>query len=206
MARKVTDRKGQTHEVSVMSCIIGGLFSLGILVGLFCLYWTIVALKNGHVFWGITFAILALVAGGYGAVSLKTLIADIKTLRAKPDESAILPNVINSSRPSAPKPHMQVVASGGRSYDYSRVGLYRPEDAVGPMPPLGAELEFEAEPDNPYDDQAIKAVYNGETVGYMNRTQLREMIRDWLDNDYTYTAEVTRADSRLEFDIHFERG
>ena len=94
---------------------------------------------------------------------------------------------------------------GTYQYDYSDVSLYRPSGAVGEMPPIGARLTFELDPENPYDKDAIKAVYNGETVGYMNKTKLREMIRDWINGGYLYAAEVTRNDDRLEFWIGMDR-
>ena len=96
-------------------------------------------------------------------------------------------------------------ASGEYQYEYSGVGLYRPSGAVGSMPPVGALLKFELDPENPYDKDAIKAVYNGETVGYMNRTKLREMIRDWIEGGYPYIAEVTKNDPKLEFWIGMDR-
>lgn len=96
-------------------------------------------------------------------------------------------------------------ASGEYQYEYSGVGLYRPAGAVGSMPPVGALLKFELDPENPYDKNAIKAVYNGETVGYMNKTKLREMIRDWIEGGYPYIAEVTKNDPKLEFWIGMNR-
>ena len=95
--------------------------------------------------------------------------------------------------------------SGEYQYEYNGVGLYRPAGAVGAMPPVGALLKFELDPENPYDKDAIKAVYNGETAGYMNKTKLREMIRDWIESGYPYIAEVTKNDPKLEFWIGMDR-
>ncbi len=114
--------------------------------------------------------------------------------------------------PSAPVPVFSTEAasfsgeaSGEYQYEYSGVGLYRPAGAVGAMPPVGALLKFELDPENPYDKDAIKAVYNGETAGYMNKTKLREMIRDWIEGGYPYIAEVTKNDPKLEFWIGMDR-
>lgn len=96
--------------------------------------------------------------------------------------------------------------TGLYDWEYSEVGLYRPAGAVSAMPPLGAKLRFEEEPENPYDAAAVRAVYNGETVGYFNKTKLRDMVRDWINRGDFYKAEVTRNDTRLECWIGMDKG
>lgn len=83
-------------------------------------------------------------------------------------------------------------------YEYTNVGLFRPKDVTTPMPPVGEYVGLMPEPENPYDSGAVKAVYGGETVGYMNRGKLQDMIRDKYANDAAICAKVTRADDKLE--------
>ena len=76
------------------------------------------------------------------------------------------------------------------------------------MPDEGEELTFVEEPDNPVDDKAIKAVYYDENyeeqvAGYLNRTKLREMVRDWLDRGDVYTCYVESNSPKLTAIITF---
>lgn len=90
-------------------------------------------------------------------------------------------------------------------YEYNDVGVYRPKKENLPLPPVGAALEFENDPTNPYDDKAIKAVWEGQTVGWLYRRGKREMIRDWIDRGDYYVAEVTENDPELKFWIGMDR-
>lgn len=87
--------------------------------------------------------------------------------------------------------------STGWKYEYKNVGLYRPKDVTAPMPPLGECVVLMPDPENPYDSGAVKVLYDGETVGYMNRGKLQDMIRDKFGKAAICT-KVTRADDKLE--------
>ena len=87
--------------------------------------------------------------------------------------------------------------STGWKYEYKNVGLYRPKDVTAPMPPLGECVVLMPDPENPYDSGAVKAFYDGQTVGYMNRGKLQDMIRDKFGKAAICT-KVTRADDKLE--------
>lgn len=90
-------------------------------------------------------------------------------------------------------------------YSYTNNGVYRPDTVDLPLPPVGAELTFEEDPENPYDSEAIKAVWEGETVGWLYRKGKREMIRDWIQRGDPYYAEVTSNDPGLVFWIGMDR-
>lgn len=87
--------------------------------------------------------------------------------------------------------------STGWKYEYTNVGLYRPKAVTAPMPPLGECVVLIPDPENPYDSGAVKALYDNETVGYMNRGKLQDMIRDKFGKAAICT-KVTRADDKLE--------
>jgi len=117
---------------------------------------------------------------------------------------------------ATPRPIVKVTASpivadvdddkpGLHDLEYTRVGLFRPADVTAPMPPVGEEVDLEPEPDNPYDDKAVRAVYDGETVGYMNRKGPRGAVLRAFDQGQIVWAEVTRADDRLEIYIGIDR-
>ena len=95
------------------------------------------------------------------------------------------------------------------SYEYTDVKVFRPDDISSAIPPLGESITFDFAPENPYDSEAIKAVYDfgdgPETVGYMYRGRLRDMMRDWLKRGDQYDAEVTDDDERLVVTISFYR-
>lgn len=94
---------------------------------------------------------------------------------------------------------------GMYDYEYSDCGIYRPDNLELPMPPVGAQITFENDPENEYDNEAIKAVWEGQTVGWLYRKGKREMIRDWIDRGDYYVAEVTENDPELKFWIGMDR-
>lgn len=118
-----------------------------------------------------------------------------------------------AARPPMPKASVRVVSShdddddnlGMYDYEYDDIGVYRPKGLDLPLPPIGAQIEFENDPMNEYDDKAIKAVWDGQTVGWLYRKGKREMIRDWIDRGDYYIAEVTENDPELKFWIGMDR-
>lgn len=96
-------------------------------------------------------------------------------------------------------------------YAYSHVGLFRPKDTPGAVPPVGTDVFFLEEPDNPYDADAVKAVWycNGEEqlVGYFYRSDeaIRGMVRDWLHREHEYYAVITENSDKPRLFIGFNR-
>ena len=96
-------------------------------------------------------------------------------------------------------------------YGYDHVGLFRPSRTLGPVPPVGTQVFFKEEPDNPYDDEAVKAVwfFNGEErlAGYLYRSDegIRSMIRDWLAREDEYYAVVINNYDKPRLFIGFNR-
>lgn len=97
------------------------------------------------------------------------------------------------------------------AYAYDHIGLFRPKGTPGPMPPVGTDVFFEEEPNNPYDSEAVKAVWyhNGEKLlaGYMFRSDetIRGMVRDWLARDDEYYAVIISTADRPRLFIGFNR-
>lgn len=96
-------------------------------------------------------------------------------------------------------------------YAYSHVGLFRPSGTLGPVPPVGTQVFFKEEPDNPYDAEAVKAVWycNGEErlVGYFYRSDstIREMARDWITRGDNYYSAITNTYDKPRLFIGFNR-
>lgn len=97
--------------------------------------------------------------------------------------------------------------SGGKLV-YDRVGIYRPAGACGPMPRINQFIFLQLDPENPYDSEAIRAVYFDDEhqlqiAGYMNRTKLREMVRDWIDRGDELDCFVEENDPKLYVTMTF---
>ena len=96
-------------------------------------------------------------------------------------------------------------------YAYSHVGLFRPQNTPAPIPPIGTDVFFQEEPDNPYDADAIKAVWSYEgnelLVGYFYRSddKIREMVRDWLHREHEYYAVIIDNYEKPRLFIGFNR-
>lgn len=56
--------------------------------------------------------------------------------------------------------------------------------------PIGASVDFEREPENPHDPNAIKVLHNGLHVAFIERGQAA-FISAYLDDGVPYFAEVT---------------
>lgn len=156
--------------------------------------------KLGLLFWvGLILAlggIGGLTSGSIGGGILCLLIGLVLLFRKK------IPEIIRAIKSKNETKTETTAITGAFDYEYTNVGLYRPEGAVGPMPKVGSAITFEFEPENPYDSDAVKAVYaeNGQiwTVGYMNKGTLRDMVTDFLNRGQLVFAKVTRADDKLE--------
>lgn len=86
-----------------------------------------------------------------------------------------------------------IVPSGTFRYEYSSVRLFRPEDECDPVPDVGSDIDLETEPENPYDSGAVKAVYGGGLVGYLNRGKLQDMMRDKINRGEKICAILTKG-------------
>ena len=131
------------------------------------------------------------------------LLGLVLSKKKKIEEPEVVPAVTTNTKPSAAAGSAN--RSGMYDYEYAVIGVYRPDTGDLPLPPIGAALEFENDPTNPYDDKAIKAVWKGQTVGWLYRKGKREMIRDWIDRGDYYVAEVTENDPELRFWIGMDR-
>jgi len=58
---------------------------------------------------------------------------------------------------------------------------------------IGEPIEFEREPDNPHDPNAIKVLHNGLHMAYIERGQAA-LIATYLDSGVAYTAHVSAKD------------
>lgn len=136
-------------------------------------------------------------------IAVLVLIRRRKKLNAEREKAEAQSRVI---RINVPDVKAVPVTTASRVYD--AVGLYRPPHACGPMPEVGEPLTFLEEPENTYDSEAIKAVYyddncDEQIAGYMNRTKLREMVRDWLKRGDSYACEVEATSPKLTVTITF---
>lgn len=86
-----------------------------------------------------------------------------------------------------------IVPSGTYRYEYSAVRLFRPEGECDSVPDVGSEIDLETEPENPYDSGAVKAVYGGGLVGYLNRGKLQDMMRDKINRGEKICAILTKG-------------
>lgn len=180
---------------SVFGCVLCALLTLLLPVGLFFLFAAFVAFKGGDTAGGILGLVIGLPGTYFGGTGLLGLIVGIKDLKAAKAAPA-----------AAPDP---AFVGNDWDYEYTDVGLYRPEGAVGEMPSIGDTVLLTLDPENPYDSKAVKAerVVDGEiiTVGYMNKGKLRDMVTDFINAGGTVCAKVTRADSKLEVWIGMDR-
>lgn len=85
------------------------------------------------------------------------------------------------------------VPSGTYRYEYNAVRLFRPEGECDPVPDVGSDIDLETEPENPYDSGAVKAVYGGGLVGYLNRGKLQDMMRDKINRGEEICAILTKG-------------
>lgn len=96
------------------------------------------------------------------------------------------------------------------AYDYDKVGIYTPPNLKAGLPDLqpGIELTICKEPENTYDSNAVKFVYDGHTVGYINKGRLQDMLNDWLRLNNPVIARFTdyASNGNLLIDIAFYRG
>lgn len=174
--------------------VIGGLVVLGCLIAL---------LKNHPWLW---FVLLA------AAVAL-IVRAILKKKQRKAEEQAAVDAAVKNMEIEEKKAELvaglkETAAGMDWDYVYERVGIYRPEGAVDELPNVGDLVMFEFEPENPYDSEAVRAVkLGGGKIGYMYRKgNMRNMVTDFLKNDWSIYAEVTKAEpDRLEVLIKLKR-
>ena len=110
------------------------------------------------------------------------------------------------ARAAAMVPKTDEEKTGDHDFEYTRVGLYRPDSFTGELPRVGQDIYFEEEPTNPYDAEAILArTSGGEPVGYLNKGKLRNVVRRALDGMDDIDAQISRIDGRLECYIAIDK-
>ena len=87
-----------------------------------------------------------------------------------------------SSEPQSIEPcFFETVDNNILTYKYSRVSIAFPERVnVG----LGSFVDFEKEPNNEFDDKAVKVMSIGKKIGYIYRGKLQDMLNDFLKKDW----------------------
>lgn len=89
-------------------------------------------------------------------------------------------------------------------YKYNDVELFTPDGTkIRSMPVCGDAVELVFEPDNVYDNRAIKAVVNGEFVGYMHKGRLQDMIHDFKDAGLPIFSYVSSVGDHIRIYIAF---
>lgn len=61
------------------------------------------------------------------------------------------------------------------------------------VPPV--QLDYEREPHNRFDENAIKILYDGDHIGYLEASQAI-FIAPWMDEGHKYTVTVTQLEPR----------
>lgn len=96
------------------------------------------------------------------------------------------------------------------AYHYENVKLYTPPryEKNRPRIKAGTELDVMPEPENPYDNRAVKFSYNGKTIGYVNRGRLQDMFNDWFTYGHPFIVRFLEYDSpeSVAVNIAFYRG
>lgn len=101
--------------------------------------------------------------------NLETII--YKTTGVMPDEIALLEAIAPHCDPKDIKNAKVLFLAGcGREYRVNGVTFEERQDILKRMS-TGNVLEFEPEPDNPHDENAIKVMWKDEHVGYLPRKQ-----------------------------------
>ena len=63
------------------------------------------------------------------------------------------------------------------------------------IPPVA--VEFEREPDNPFDPNAIKIIYNGQHIGYIEAASA-VYLSPWIDEGHEYQITVVDMTTRRQ--------
>jgi hypothetical protein len=72
-------------------------------------------------------------------------------------------------------------------------GIPATELVAGLVPPV--KLQFERDPYNQYDENAIKVLYQGQHIGFIEATQAI-FLAPWLDDGHNYELTVTEMQAR----------
>lgn len=66
------------------------------------------------------------------------------------------------------------------AYDYEDVNLFVPDSASFSKMDIGTKLNAYQDPDNPYDNKAVRLEWNSDTLAYFYRGKLQDMANDYL--------------------------
>lgn len=80
--------------------------------------------------------------------------------------------------------------------------MYRPKKIIKVASKLyrGASLHLECEPDNQYDKNAVKVLYDGEMIGYVEK-EMSEQVSEIINTGAYMSCEVFMCDTDYEYDI-----
>lgn len=78
------------------------------------------------------------------------------------------------------------------AYQYEHVKIAMP--VMGKVD-LGDFLSFEQEPNNEYDNKAVKVTYGGYPIGYLYRGRMQDMVNDFMRKELPIEARVDSIDS-----------
>lgn len=87
---------------------------------------------------------------------------------------------------------MEIVEDCFRAYEYFFVKVFIPDDIVSPLPEYKSFVKFKKEPDNAYDSTAIAVLNDSthETIGYLTKGKIKDMVNDYLDRDDLVMSRV----------------
>jgi len=88
------------------------------------------------------------------------------------EETKVEPKAVKVEAPTEPDENTPKSTPKNENDQYIRkrmiiAGSYYCDKAVLDMLEVGSYLDLEAEPDNPYDKDAVKLLYNGQKIGYI---------------------------------------
>lgn len=79
-------------------------------------------------------------------------------------------------------------------YKYDDVPVYRPDASFSELFEYDS-VDVVLEPENPYDSKAVSFVFHGNTIGYLNKGTLQDMIHDFLNRGDLVKAQVQKIES-----------
>lgn len=96
------------------------------------------------------------------------------------------------------------------AYHYEEIKLYTPPKYQKSRPRIkaGTELEVMPEPENPYDNCAVKFTYKGKTLGYVYKGGLQDMFNDWFTYGHPFIVRFLKYGSpeSVAVNVAFYRG
>lgn len=88
---------------------------------------------------------------------------------------------------------VEVKGTNHRNFDITKIGLDK-------------EVKFEFEPNNEYDKNAIKIIYDGMHIGYVPKNNMQKMIKDFINNEDKKVEAFIRDVNEESKEIHIYIG